>query len=478
MHTYARSLTALFALLVGAAPIGCTVESSSDGSGGTDAGAAGHAGASGSGSGGNSAGAGGGGGSGARGGSGGSANCEAGLTGALDLVVEGLPPSVPASIAITGPAAKTATASKTFATLPSGVYSIESRAVTDATPVVRSLYEAAPRSVDVCVSPANAQSTVSYSAVPTSGKLWVVSSEEANLQGFAAASLGASNASPPALAMDAKAGGDIAFDRDGNVWTFGPTLAEAPLLRYPHTAFAASGPALPDRELVLADQPCTTLHAMAFAPKGSLWVSSCGVVLRYDAATLAAASGEVSADAIISNLDDNGDVAFDRAGNLWVTDAGLVKRYDLSRLAASTGAAADAVFTVRNASDTADLAASNLLFDADGDLWIVDFGGNLLSEVKASALAGVGAHSVPSSVTIALSVTALLSRPAFDDAGALWISYQRGSVARVAPEALLVSTDAGAPTTPEVILSSSTIGYASNVAFFPAPAGLPLYHSF
>ncbi|MGC4095073.1 MAG: hypothetical protein QM756_45570 [Polyangiaceae bacterium] len=305
----------------------------------------------------------------------------------------------------------------------------------------------------------------------------MASSEEANLQGFGSSLLGASNASAPTLAMQAKAGYEIVFDREGNAWTFGPTLAEARILRYPRAGFDAAGAVAPDRELWVTQIDCIGTRAMAFGPNGSLWVAACGALQRLDADTLATPSATVDADATLSGLDDIQDLAFDGAGNLWVADAGYVKRYDAARLTGSTATAADAVLTVRNAENTGDLTASYLAFDGDGDLWIVDFGGNRLAEVKASALTSVGSANAVPAVTIALDVQALLARPAFDDAGGLWVSYRRGQVARIAPSALSVSTDAGAPTTPDVVLSSPTIGYAANVAFFPAAAGLPLYHA-
>jgi streptogramin lyase len=118
-----------------------------------------------------------------------------------------------------------------------------------------------------------------------------------------------------------------------------------------------------------------------------------------------------------------------------------------------------------------------LTFDADGNLWITDFGGNFVAELAAEDLDGDGEATVVAESSIVLSVSALLNRPAFDDEGGLWISHSAGRVVRIAPADLQVSTGAGDPTAPDVVLSGEGIGNTANVAFFPAPAGLPLYHS-
>jgi hypothetical protein len=51
-------------------------------------------------------------------------------------------------------------------------------------------------------------------------------------------------------------------------------------------------------------------------------------------------------------------------------------------------------------------------------------------------------------------------------------------MARIAPTDLDDSTDGGSPTTPDVVIDADFIGYSGKVAFFPAAADLPLYHSY
>ncbi|CAN5830488.1 hypothetical protein BH11MYX4_BH11MYX4_40230 [soil metagenome] len=60
---------------------------------------------------------------------------------------------------------------------------------------------------------------------------------------------------------------------------------------------------------------------------------------------------------------------------------------------------------------------------------------------------------------------------AFDEAGGLWFAYSAGKIARLAPTQLTASANA----TPSTILTSATVGSAGSVAFYPAPAALPIF---
>jgi hypothetical protein len=50
-------------------------------------------------------------------------------------------------------------------------------------------------------------------------------------------------------------------------------------------------------------------------------------------------------------------------------------------------------------------------------------------------------------------------------------------VARLAPDQLRTSSAVGVPAVPERVITSPDVGRAGNVAFYPAPRGLPLYHA-
>jgi streptogramin lyase len=259
----------------------------------------------------------------------------------------------------------------------------------------------------------------------------------------------------------------------------GATLAEPHLQRFPRSTLSASGAKVADRGIVIADVPCIpAMRAFAFDASGSLWVSTCGGrISRLTGADLVS-SGDVTPSVNLSTVEDNGDVAFDSSGNLWVTGGTSVLRYDAARLGSSGATPANLTLTVRSNDDTRDLVPSNLAFDATGNLWVIDFGGNLLARIARSNLSGTGAQSSISDVTLALSVLALLERPAFDESGGLWLALEQNHFGRLAPAQLTLSSTAGDPTPPETIITSPSMGYANRMAFFPAAAGLPLFHHF
>ncbi len=76
---------------------------------------------------------------------------------------------------------------------------------------------------------------------------------------------------------------------------------------------------------------------------------------------------------------------------------------------------------------------------------------------------------------MAIDVSAIPAGFAFDEGGGLWVAYSAGKLARFSPTQLTVSTNTGNPTVPETIITSTDIGYAADVAFYPAPAALPLF---
>jgi hypothetical protein len=152
-------------------------------------------------------------------------------------------------------------------------------------------------------------------------------------------------------------------------------------------------------------------------------------------------------------------------------------RFNADRLGASDGDAPDLTITLRDSGDNSDLVIDFLTFDASGQLWGTDFGGNTLARLDDADLQGDGDTTVVAEVSLVLSVTALLNRPAFDDAGGLWISYSNGRLIGLDAATLEISSSGGAPTAPDVTLQGGDIGSVGNVAFFPAAAGLPLYHA-
>jgi streptogramin lyase len=408
--------------------------------------------------------------------------CAASGVGNVEIQITGLPTGVAAALTLTGPGGvRSVSAAGTLEALGAGSYTVAAARVADTDPIVRTLYEAALGETQFCLSSGGSHSVqLAYSVVPSSHRLWTNNSNgSGNLLGFSSSLLSASASREPAVSVTAGAGIDVTFDAEGNLWSMGATLAEPHLLRFPRTTLGASGEKEPDRGITIADVPCIpAMRAFAFDPGGALWVSSCGGRISKLSGSDLAGSGEVTPSVILSTVEDNGDVAFDSAGNLWVTAGLSVLRFDAGRLGSSSAAPANLTLTVRSNDDTRDLGPSNLAFDAGGNLWVSDFGGNLLARVARASLSGTGAQSAVSEVTLALSVSALLERPAFDDSGGLWLALEPNRFGRLAPAQLLLSSTAGSPTAPETIITSPSMGYANRIAFFPAAAGLPLFHHF
>jgi sugar lactone lactonase YvrE len=320
--------------------------------------------------------------------------------------------------------------------------------------------------------------------VATSNALWAINKNApGQFLGFRSSQLTSSSTQAASVVSQGAFGRDVAFDKDGNVWVLGPTTADAMLNRFPSSAMASSGMVMPDRTLDLAGVTCLpAVGSLAFDRSGNLYVGSpCSDrVYRLDASQLAA-SGTVTPSLAI-DVDDPGGLAFDAAGNLWVV-AKMDKRiwrYDASQLASGSVAAPAYRLGVRqsdNPMNTALYSPSWIAFDSRGDLWGNDFGFNAFFRVRAAGLTATGTRDEQPQVRITLGVAALLEGFAFDGQGGLWSAGRNGTIVRLSPGQLDVSSGPGAPTTPEVVISSSDIGSASNLAFYPAPAGLPLYSS-
>jgi hypothetical protein len=390
--------------------------------------------------------------------------------------VSGLPAAVDADVTLTTPSGTTqVTATETFDDSPGGTYALAAERVMDDDPIVRTVYDPTVTTRTVCLEGSATETlSVTYVAIPSSNKLWTGEAE-----GFASELLEDTGTVDPSVEIESPVGGDIAVDRDGNMWARGATLAEPMVVRLPASALGESGDPEFDRGVNLPIDCIPAVRAFAFDGGGNLFVSACGGQIVKVAASSLTASGtrSVSAAAVLSGLEDSQDLAFDTDGNLWSTDAGKLVRFDADRLTASTSAAPDRSITARDAEDSRDLGATGLAFDADGNLWGFDFGSNTIFQVAASELAGTGEDSVVSEVSIAVGVDVLVNRGAFDDGGGLWISYGGTRLARLSPAQLGVSVPSGDAVMPETIVTSEPVGSDQRVGFFPAAEGLPLFHS-
>lgn len=423
-------------------------------------------------------------GAGGEGGEGGADGCSLSGTGTLVVEVTGLPASVAAGVSLDGPDPQNVTESQTYEGVGAGSYSLSAVRVFDTDPIVRTVFDPKLTEESFCLRDGTTHTLqVKYTAIPSSNKLWTANGPggAAALLGFGSAELVESGAPDATVAADGGAGVDVAFDRDGNLWSKGSTSADPTLIRFPVAQLGASGAKDWDVGVNVTGISCIPqVRGLAFDSSGNLWLSACGGdLMRIDASDLvpAAVPADVTPAVTLSGFADNQDLAFDAAGNLWLADEGKVVRIDAARLSASDSDGADRAISARDAADERDLTATFLAFDSGGNLWAGDFGSNFLFELAKSDLAGTGAESVPAKVSFALGVEVLFNRPAFDDSGALWISLGAGKFGALGPSQLLVSSGSGDPVTPDVVISSPDVGYANNLAFFPAAEGLPLYHS-
>jgi hypothetical protein len=417
-----------------------------------------------------------------RGGAGGD-DCPQDGSGTLEVEVTGLPSGVAPAVTLTGPGSPEIDDAGTYESVPAGSYTVRAGYATQADEIVRSAYSGVADQESFCLRDGETVTLgLSYELVPSSNKLWTPTNLVPELAGFAAATLGASGASDADVLIDGPSGREVAFDRDGNLWTFGPTLADPMLVRFSAGSLGESGAPEPDVEINVPEVTCiVALRAMAFDTAGNLWLSVCGNrVIRLDASELTE-SGDAEIGVELTAVNDNQGLAFDAQGNLWIADDGTLIRFDATRLFQSDEDAPDRVLSVRDEPDTRNLSATALAFDSDGDLWATDFGANYVFQVGAADLEGSGDGAVIAKSSVALGVTALLDGIAFDESENLWLGLSSdpggGELGMLSKAQLEVSSGPGDPTIPSILITSEGLADAGGVAVYPAPAALPLFHS-
>lgn len=403
--------------------------------------------------------------------------CPATGTGTVVVTVTGLPAGASAKVVVTGPSGPSnVDATKTITGAGAGTYAVTADQVIVADPIVRTVYSATISSASFCLGDGVTQTiTVTYAAIPTSNKLWVTNGPAAIAPlGFASASLAASGAPAASVVPKTSTGRDLAFDKDGNLWSFGVT--DATLRRFAAGTMGTGGDKTPDRTIDLQIACVPPTAGLAFDKNGNLWITSAceHKVLRVSEAQLAVSGAIVPAVTVTTPKSAAG-VAFDKSGNLWVSDPDQAQllRFDASSLSASTSNPSLTLSIKTSGSGV--YKPSWLAFDAAGNLWGNDFGGNVIFKLTPADQAGAGSKDGTPGVEITLNVGALLEGMAFDEGGGLWTAFNAGKFARIAPGQLGTSTNAGNPTVPETVISSADVGYVGNLAFYPAPAALPLY---
>lgn len=419
-------------------------------------------------------------------GPGGGATCSTTGTGSLVVNISGLPGGVNAAVDITGPGGtQTLTAGQTLTGQPAGNYDVVVKKVADSDPLIRTAYSGSAAGSPACVRDGQATTVnVTYSPIPSSNKLWMDNgnppSGASPLLGFAASLLGSTATQSPTVNAGTIGMRDITFDKDGNLWGIGGTTADPNLARYPASDLGSSSAKTRDRSINISGISCLPGAArLAFDSSGNLWVSipCANKVVRVSAAQLGA-SGSATPAVEITALNGPQGLAFDSSGNLWIANAGAkrVVKFNASRLNASTSGPDLTIESRTPGPVIGTLDADLLAFDAAGNLWVAAFGGNVIYRLTSSDQGGSGTKTLTPAIQVSVPVLALLEGMTFDEGGGLWITYSAGKFARLSSTQLTSSSTSGSPTTPERIITSTSIGSAGGLALYPAPAGLPLFH--
>jgi streptogramin lyase len=358
-----------------------------------------------------------------------------------------------------------------------GSYAVSAERVAAPDPIVRRAFVPKVGSSPVCVRDGQTSTVrVDYGPIASSHKVWM--GNRGPLLGFASATVAATGTVSATVAATVATGqASLAFDKDGNLWA---TSGEPPILRISAGSLGSSGPKTADIEIRSAAFDGGVPHAtkLALDKEGNLWTNVLWAkkVIKFNAAHIRA-SGNIAPSVEITGLTAPTGIAFDATGNLWVCDEGeaRVVRYNAARLSASISASAapDLVLVGKTHPPVIGELAHplSLAFDSSGNLW-VDYAGTIV-KWPASDLSGSGRKELTPAVQMSLHVLVLTEGLAFDESGGMWIAASQGKFFRLSADQL---TSAGQKT-PSTIITSPDVDYALDFAIFPAPAGLPLYHS-
>ncbi len=309
---------------------------------------------------------------------------------------------------------------------------------------------------------------------PMPGGLWTASASPSAILRLAPSQLGSTGALTPATTITTPSAElatlvGIAFDAAGDLWV--ASQDDSHLIGFAPAGLTSSGSAAAMAVIAPNAGSLSGPTSLAFDPEHRLWLANRanGTLVRFDPAQLAAGGAPVPA-VILSGLDLPTSIAFDAAGSLWVSDsrANTLAKYSAAQLAAS-GSPAPVVLL--SAAPNSLVKPSGLAFDASGNLWVANTNGASLAAFSPDQLAATGS---PEPRVVLSSNDGSLTLPvglAFDAAGNLWVVGGGGALTEFA-RASLGATGAPAPSA-----RFQFTGYSLfwNVAFWPRPAGLPLF---
>jgi sugar lactone lactonase YvrE len=199
------------------------------------------------------------------------------------------------------------------------------------------------------------------------------------------------------------------------------TASTAPIVGTVSTAVVTGSPAS-----VTAGGTATASAIYAQQPgTGGLWATNFTdptSLVQYTAAQLASSTSAAPAVTVTTSGPLDQSIAFDASGNLWVADYSRseVVEYAASQLAA-TGSPTPAV-TLSTTTGFGSLnAPSALAFDANGNLWVANGGGNTIVEFTASQLLTSGTPTQAVKLSDSSGSLVEPSALAFDPGGNLWV---------------------------------------------------------
>ncbi len=332
-------------------------------------------------------------------------------TGALDVLVGGLPAQARAELRVSGPGfSQVLTGSQELSNLAPGTYTVTASPASYYTAQATVTAGASPVTVAVAAN-ASATAQVTYRQQASAQELWLSSGADGPgtnaVVGFSAAQLAAGLAQP-----SNQVGGTfqdpvaVAADPvNGSVWIADGQTEQ--IYGFAASQLSASGLSLQPPAVVLSSSDFIALNALAFDASGNLWVASNSSVLKLAAASLAA-TGTVAPVASLSFPGSElNALAFDASGNLWAggsgESGGLVAEFPSNPLASGSSLSTRSPVT-------------GLAFSPSGNLWLAT-GNDNLKEVAATDL--------PQLSLSAVTVASGLQSPgglAFDASGNLWVA--------------------------------------------------------
>ncbi len=397
--------------------------------------------------------------------------------GLLRIEISGAPSGSSPSISVSGPNgfSKTISNSQVFTSLASGTYEFKSEVIVKREPFISLAFRLDNLNLKVMVKNDTQRVNLAYKLMPGSDKLWMgnqnaTANTNTKLIAFEESALGATQTSNATTKLTDKATSPrgIAFDRYGNLW-----MADAYTLKMYEWSSLGKSNVAAKVVLTLKDPvPCLTFDA-----GGNLWISNgkrIGAISRIPVTKLYT-SGAPAADIVLSGAGISGvqNIAFDTQGNMWVNhdEKKSIAKINAASLSSSSSAVEAGVMITCQSKPPVTMTLSGpkaLTFDKNGNLWVGFFGPNVIAMIP-SAQQNTSAEITPD-VQITLSVAVLLHSLAFDENGGLWTALSTGKFGKLSTEQL----QSAGKVTPEVTITSPDLKYATGLAFYPLPEGLPL----